>query len=148
MTAEVMPEQLLNAPLSMLVTLSGMMTEARDVQPEKVKLYIVFILSGMLTETKRIQPANAESPSRARCSGRMTEVRFSQLRKAPERIFSRLSGRTSSRRPEQSLKVSRSMTETDFGNMTDVRLLQDANACFSISLSCSVNSKEARETQL
>lgn len=43
----------------MLVTLSGIVTEVREVQPSKAELPMLVTLSGMVIEVKPLQPEKA-----------------------------------------------------------------------------------------
>ena len=40
----------------MLVTLSGIVTEVREVQPSKVQISMLVTLSGMVIEEREVQP--------------------------------------------------------------------------------------------
>ena len=51
--------QLENALPPMFVTLSGIVTEVKPVQPENAKLPMLATLSGIVTEVKPVQPENA-----------------------------------------------------------------------------------------
>ena len=46
----------------MLVTLAGMLTEGREVQPEKAELPMLVTLSGIVTEVSEVQFRKAELP--------------------------------------------------------------------------------------
>ena len=66
----------------MLVTLLGIVTEVRPVQPEKADAPILVTLLGMVMEVRSEQPKNACSPIVVTLLGMVTEVRPVQPEKA------------------------------------------------------------------
>ena len=76
----------------MLVTLSGMVTEVRPMQPPKAELPMLVTPLPMVTEVRPVQPEKAESPMLVTLSGMLTEVRLEQPEKAPQPMLVTLSG--------------------------------------------------------
>ena len=70
----------------MEVTLSGMVTEVSDVQPEKVDLPIEVTLFPRVTDSRFEQPWKAEEPIEVTLSGMVISVSDEWLLKAPLRM--------------------------------------------------------------
>ena len=75
----------------MLVTLLGIVTEVRPLQPEKAELPILVTLLGIETEVRPLQPEKAELPMLVTLLGIVTEVRPLQPENAEIPMFSTLS---------------------------------------------------------
>ena len=76
----------------MLVTLLGIVTEVKPVQPEKALIPMLVTLLGIVTEVKPVQPEKALIPMLVTLLGISIEVKPLQYRKAPPAIDSIPSG--------------------------------------------------------
>ncbi len=66
----------LNAPLPMVRTVDGMLTERSEEQPRKVSDAIAVTPSGMTISVRAVQPWNALSPIAVMPDGSVTDVSF------------------------------------------------------------------------
>ena len=96
---------LLKASFPMLVTLSGIVTDVRPVQPEKAAYPTLVTLSGIVTDVRPVQPEKALFPILVTLSGIVTDVRPEQPEKAAYPTLVTLSGIVTDVRPEQPEKA-------------------------------------------
>ena len=81
-TIEARLEQAEKAPLPMLVTLLGIVTDVRPEQPQKALSPMLLTLSGIVTDVSPEQPSKAYSPMLVTLSGILIDVRPRQPWKA------------------------------------------------------------------
>ena len=90
-----------NASNPILVTLSGIITDVRPLQPENVLSQMNITPFGIVTDIRLLQSRNASSPMRVTLSGIVTDIRRVQSRNAYAPMRVTLSGIVTDVRPLQ-----------------------------------------------
>ena len=106
----------------MLVTLSGIVIEVREVQSEKADPPMLVTLLGIVTEVSEMQPANALHPILVTLLGMVIEVRGLQAKKASSPMLVTVLGMIVLLHPAISVLVAFSIIALQFSRLSKVVL--------------------------